>query len=292
MNALFLNKIWIWSKLLRWHRPTGIFLLFFPCLWGHFWTYRGSFKMTDLTLLMIGAFWARSLGCLYNDFVDRDFDVQISRTQNRPLACGDLSVLSAQKGLVFLTLAGVLFVPFLNWQALFLGLFAVALSVFYPWTKRFFQMPQLILGIAFNMGVWMAWALSGRSMEFFSGFLLYGIGILWTLEYDTIYAYQDEIEDRKLGLKSLAVWISKKGRIFLWSCLFLRFLLGVLFFYKEGLGSAAYLLYSVFCALYALFYKKLRLEHKSDCLFSFHATLLWMGLFSVILFLGYASCKC
>jgi 4-hydroxybenzoate polyprenyltransferase len=163
-------------------------------------------------MMAVAALWARSLGCLYNDWVDRKIDLCVDRTRSRPLACGDLS----GKDLIYLaTLWGVMGIPFL-WlfplPVLFLGVVGLGGSIIYPFLKRVWGYPQFFLGFLFNLGVF------GPSL-WYGGFstiwgpwvALYIQGILWTVEYDSIYACQDYEDDKRMTMFSFPVTIGKKN---------------------------------------------------------------------------------
>ncbi|MCB9983831.1 MAG: 4-hydroxybenzoate octaprenyltransferase [Rhodospirillales bacterium] len=230
--------------LARLDRPIGIWLLLLPSLWGIVLAamqLQGfSFKVVFLIIAFaLGAVVMRSAGCVINDLWDRKLDAQVERTRTRPLASGEISV---QQALVFL--AGLLTVGFcilisLNGTTILLGLLSVPLVAVYPLMKRVTFWPQAFLGLTFNFGALMGWAavMDGVSL---SAVLLYMAGILWTLGYDTIYAYQDKDDDALIGVKSTALkfgadskkWLSGfyAGMLVCLACVFALSSLNVLAF--------------------------------------------------------------
>ena len=208
-----------------------------PCLWT---LTLGSGGVPTLPLLGIFAFGSivmRSAGCIYNDWVDRDLDRQVERTRTRPLAQGSVSLPLAGLAFGTLLLMGAGLGLCLPRPALGAGLIAALAVIPYPWLKRVTFFPQVYLGLIFNSGVWVAW-LTVRPLEDLTSPLplrLNSAGFLWTLVYDTLYAYQDAAGDAKAGARSLALWLGDNPRPFLltWSVGMVLCLLGV--FSLQGL---------------------------------------------------------
>ncbi len=200
--------------LYRLNRPIGIWLLMLPCWWGvalcsspftkQFWQ--------SLGLYLIGAVCLRSAGCIINDWADQSYDARVTRTRNRPLACQAVSKAQALGLFLVMMVGGVGVWLCLNLTAKILSILAFGLLFIYPFMKRITYWPQLILGLAFNSGVLIACANQG-SLGNVQPWLLYGVGILWTLAYDTIYAFQDIDDDQLLGLKSTAILFQKWPRL-------------------------------------------------------------------------------
>lgn len=145
----------------------------------------------------------RSAGCIINDLWDRQIDQQVERTKTRPLACGMLSIKQALFLLSGLLLAGLLILMQLRLEVFWLGLLSLPLIILYPLMKRITWWPQLFLGFTFNFGALMGWAAVTGTLNL-PAFLLYASGILWTLAYDTIYAFQDMADDSRIGVRSTA----------------------------------------------------------------------------------------
>ncbi|ADM08460.1 4-hydroxybenzoate octaprenyltransferase [Parvularcula bermudensis HTCC2503] len=194
-------------RLMRADRPVGLWLLFWPCLWG---TLIG--RPDDMTapeiyrlwaLFLIGSVAMRSAGCIYNDIVDRDIDAQVARTASRPLPSGQVRVSEAWVLLVALCLVGLTVLLSLPLPAILIGLCALVLVAAYPFMKRITWWPQAWLGLTFNWGVLVGGAAVAGGL---SGPILcaYAAGLFWTLGYDTIYALQDVEDDALIGVKSSA----------------------------------------------------------------------------------------
>lgn len=194
--------------LCRLHRPIGIVLLMLPCWWGAALAFpqKGVDFYQTLFLFLIGAASLRSAGCVVNDWIDRKYDRNVVRTNKRPLVLG--TVTASQALFLFVLMMGIGGVVWLclNSAAKFVSMIGLCLLFIYPFMKRLTYWPQLVLGLAFNIGVLIACAdVSPTLLARPEVWLLYATGILWTLAYDTIYAFQDVQDDLRLGLKSTAL---------------------------------------------------------------------------------------
>lgn len=192
-------------KLIRIHQPAGIFLLLWPCLWGVALA-RGTGNLTFIAILILGSVLMRSIGCIINDIVDIDFDKNVARTKNRPLANGGVSIKEAFGLLIVLSLMAICILPYFNTTAFTIAVVSIFLVILYPFMKRITFWPQLFLGVTFNIGSLLAYAQIIGTIEM-PVMLLYIAGICWTLGYDTIYGYQDINDDLKIGVKSSAIAI-------------------------------------------------------------------------------------
>lgn len=198
-----------YALLARWDRPIGVWLLYWPCVWGlalapGFKTLPPLQQISLLVLFFIGAVAMRGAGCVVNDITDRDLDKHVERTKARPLASGQVSI---KQALVFTALqcvigAAVLF--HLSPLAIYLGLATLPLIVAYPFMKRITWWPQAFLGIIFNSGALIGWAVVENSITL-PALLLYVSGFFWTLAYDTVYAHMDAEDDALVGIKSTAL---------------------------------------------------------------------------------------
>lgn len=163
---------------------------------------------------MVGALLMRSAGCVYNDIIDRDLDRQVKRTALRPLVKGEISSKEASIFLVGLLMGGALVLFSLPWSVILTGFLALGLVFLYPWMKQVTYWPQFFLGITFNIGILMGWLCLLPSLSYVP-FLFYGGAILWTIGYDTIYAFQDTEDDLLAGIKSSALVVAPAPRAFL-----------------------------------------------------------------------------
>lgn len=201
-------------KLARLHRPIGIWLLLFPCWWGIALANSSIPSPLLLFLFALGAILMRGAGCVYNDMVDRDLDRQVRRTALRPLASGELSSKEASIFLMGLLISAALILFSLPSAAIFTGFIALGLVLLYPWMKRITYWPQLFFGFTFNIGILMGWLSLCPTLSLIP-FLFYGGGILWSIGYDTIYAFQDMEDDLLAGVKSSTFVVSSAPKFFL-----------------------------------------------------------------------------
>lgn len=183
---------------------TGTYLALFPALWA-IAVASDSLGNTFIysIVMLIGAVIARSAGCVINDLWDYNLDAAIKRTKNRPIASGEVTKLEAFIIFILLGIAGLVLLFFLPEKALLSGLISIPFIILYPLAKRFTHYPQVILGITFNVGAFIGWfCVSDFRYQLI---VLYSAAVFWTIGYDTIYALQDAEEDKKIGVKSLAV---------------------------------------------------------------------------------------
>ena len=204
---------------MRLNKPTGFLLLFWPCSWGM--AYNLNFLPISsqwfyyLFLFFAGSILMRSAGCIYNDIVDKEIDKKVERTKNRPLATGKINLRNAWILILILCFLSLIILFQFNNKTILFGLSVIFIVLLYPFAKRFTYWPQLILGIVFNFGIILSWL--SLNENFISGIiLLYLSGIMWTVGYDTIYALQDVVDDKKIGVKSLALLLDKKTYQFLY----------------------------------------------------------------------------
>eukprot|EP00942_MAST-04A_sp_MAST-4A-sp1_P009995 g9995.t1 len=195
-------------KLIRIDRPIGTMLLLWPCTWSISLAATQSHTLPDLKLMAIfgiGAFVMRGAGCTINDMWDKDFDKNVERTKNRPLASGRIAPFQALTVLGGQLSLGLGVLLQLNNYCLLLGASSLILVGSYPYFKRITHYPQAVLGLAFNWGALLGWAAVHGSCDWSVVLPLYTAGISWTMIYDTWYAHQDKEDDKKLGLKSTAI---------------------------------------------------------------------------------------
>ena len=200
-----------YASLMRLDRPIGSWLLYWPCAWSI--ALAGVGGRWDLFLwLGLGAFAMRSAGCVYNDIVDRDLDVQVERTRLRPLASGRVSVRSAWVLMGLLCLIGFLVLVQLKWVAAVVALISVAPVAAYPFMKRITWWPQAWLGIVFSWGALVGWPAVTGTIDL-TMFLLWFGSIAWVIGYDTLYAIQDKEDDALVGVKSSARRLGDKAAL-------------------------------------------------------------------------------
>ena len=199
-----------YAQLMRLDRPIGIWLLFWPCVFGlvlgataqdrSFTDWRDVYYVI---LFALGAIVMRGAGCTFNDIVDRKFDAAVARTRGRPIPSGAVSVSGAVRLLVGLCLIGLAILTQLNSFAIGLGAASLTLVAAYPFMKRITWWPQAWLGLTFNWGALLGYAAQTGTLAYADAMLYAGL-VFWTLGYDTIYALQDKDDDALIGVKSTA----------------------------------------------------------------------------------------
>ncbi len=203
------NAYW---RLVRLDRPIGILLLLWPTLWGLWVAADGRPPWDILAIFIAGTVLMRSAGCAINDFADRRIDGHVSRTEQRPLATGEIAAWEAVAVFAVLSLLALLLALQLRPEALLLSVPALLLAASYPFAKRYTHLPQAHLGLAFSMGIPMGFAaLHGEIAPV--AWLLVGITVLWTIVYDTFYAMCDRPDDLKIGVKSTAILLGDWDRL-------------------------------------------------------------------------------
>jgi 4-hydroxybenzoate polyprenyl transferase len=282
MTTLRLRLSPLWN-LIRLGRPTGTLLLFIPCTWGLILGAQGRPSLKGLCLFFMGAFLMRSAGCAYNDWVDQDYDKQVSRTHLRPLAVGSLTSPQAWAAIgALLFLAGLVFLALPPLSQSF-ALLALPLVALYPWMKRITRFPQVILGMAYNMGVFVGYAYESSSIPLpFALAFLYGAALLWTVYFDTLYAHQDRREDQALGLHSTTHLMPSSPKGFLALVLVSMQLSLYLFFYSTHSSFPLMALSTVATIILGGALIPLDLEDSQACLKAFKRSTLWGATHSLL----------
>ena len=203
-----MNQIYLFIELTRLKKPIGFMLLFWPCAWGLTIAYDFTEEKISfiffLLLFFLGAVLMRSAGCIINDIADRNFDKNVERTKDRPIASGKISIFLGFLYSGILCLVALIVLLQFNKFTIFLALGSMPLAFAYPLMKRFTYWPQLFLGITFNYGLILGWTSIKDQIDIIP-FILYFGAIFWTLGYDTIYGYQDIKDDEIIGLKSTSI---------------------------------------------------------------------------------------
>ena len=202
------SRLSLYLALIRWDRPAGTYLLLWPTLAALWIAAQGFPGWHLLAVFVFGTFLMRSAGCAVNDVADRDFDKHVKRTAQRPVTSGAVSVREALwlgAGLALLAFGLVLTT---NLATIVWSFAALAISIVYPFTKRFFSMPQAVLGVAFSFGIPMAFAAVQGDVPSLAWWLLLG-NLCWVLAYDTEYAMVDRDDDLKIGIKTSAITLGR-----------------------------------------------------------------------------------
>ena len=203
-----LQQYWL---LARFDKPIGILILLWPALWALWLASSGSPDLLVLTVICCGVVLMRAAGCVINDYADRDLDPHVERTKLRPIAAGKVKPKEALVVFAILCLTAFALVLLLNTYTILLSFGGVFLAASYPFMKRYTQLPQAYLGIAFGWAVPMSFAAQSNEIPLVA-WLLYLATALWALVYDTMYAMVDKEDDLKIGIKSTAILFGDKER--------------------------------------------------------------------------------
>ena len=210
------------GHLARFDRPSGAWLLLFPCWWGQTLGEvslgRAYPNLWHLVLFLIGAFVMRGAGCAYNDIIDRDFDAKVERTRSRPIPSGQVTPLQALLFACTLSVVGLLVLIQFNSFTIWLSIASLALVAAYPFAKRLTNWAQLVLGFTFKWGALVGFSAATGGLGW-PALWLYAGCIAWTVGYDTIYAHQDSRDDAVIGLRSTALRFGNDTGTWL-SCLY------------------------------------------------------------------------
>jgi 4-hydroxybenzoate polyprenyltransferase len=197
-----------YERLIRLDKPIGTLLLLWPTLTALWLATSGAPSWVVVGIFVLGTLLMRSAGCAINDYADRDFDAHVERTANRPLARREIEPWEALVVGAALALCAFLLIVRFNRFAILLSIPALAITVAYPFFKRFFSLPQAFLGIAFSFGIPMAFAAVYGSVPA-AGWWLFGANFFWVFAYDTEYAMVDRDDDLKLGLRTSAIALGR-----------------------------------------------------------------------------------
>ena len=199
------EKLDLYERLMRLDKPIGILLLLWPTLWALWLSALGKPEWIVVWVFVLGTVLMRSAGCVINDYADRDFDRHVERTKARPLTAGQVTTREALGLFAALSLCAFALVLLLGRPlVIWLSVPAIFLAASYPFTKRFFAIPQAYLGIAFGFGIPMAYAAHLDGVPAEAWWLLLA-NVFWAVAYDTEYAMVDREDDLKIGIKTSAI---------------------------------------------------------------------------------------
>ncbi|MBU3725495.1 MAG: 4-hydroxybenzoate octaprenyltransferase [Burkholderiaceae bacterium] len=267
-------RLSLYGRLARFDKPIGTLLLLWPTLWA-LWLAAGGFpELSRLLVFLLGTFLMRSAGCVINDIADRDFDAHVKRTQDRVLTSGKIYLWEAVAVAVVLLAGAALLLLFLNDLAIQYAFVALFVAAVYPLFKRFFAVPQAMLGVAFGFGIPMAFADTLGQVPVV-GWVLFAGNFFWTIAYDTAYAMVDRDDDIRLGMRSSAISFGRfdvlavavSYAVFMWCMLIVGQSL-------PGSGSAhvIYWVGWVVTAAYCVYLTwRLRTRDRDDCFMVFRA---------------------
>jgi 4-hydroxybenzoate polyprenyltransferase len=200
----FKNRLTLYERLMRLDKPIGILLLLWPTLWALMLASHGRPDPMMLWIFILGTVLMRSAGCVMNDMADVRFDAHVERTRHRPMATGEVSRREALVLAFVLCLMAFGLVLFLNRITMIYSFAALALAATYPFTKRFFAIPQAYLGVAFGFGIPMAFVAVREVVPDYGWWMLLA-NVFWAIAYDTEYAMVDRDDDIRLGMRTSAI---------------------------------------------------------------------------------------
>lgn len=271
-----------WLRLIRFRNQTGTALLLLPTCWALALAERGFPSPRLLAIFVAGSFLMRSAGVVLNDLADQSFDRRVARTKTRPLASGELTRRQA-----FVVLAALLFPAagllwLLNPLTLWLSPVALALAALYPFSKRVVHIPQAMLGLAFGWGTIMAWAAAGGTLEP-TAWTVFAATIVWAIAYDTIYAIQDLEDDRRIGVKSSALFFGSSVWLAVGLMLGVMLVLLVAAGLQTGIGWPYFLTLGAVSVFFAMQTRTLRGVVTPSQAFRMFQAHVWVG---VAIFVG------
>ena len=194
---------------MRVDKPIGFLLLMWPVLWAFIVSADGLPNLFYMMIFAVGIIITRSAGCIINDYFDQDFDLKVERTKNRVLATKQVSNQEALILFGLLIILAFILLLMLELKIILLAIFSLFLLVIYPLTKRYFKIPQLILGMAFGSSIPMVFILEKGVIDY-NCIILYISTISWAVVYDTYYAMADKKDDKKIGIKSSSLFFGEK----------------------------------------------------------------------------------
>lgn len=236
-------------RLMRLDRPIGNFLLLWPMLWALWIAAEGFPDPLVLVVFVLGVLVMRSAGCVINDYADRDFDPNVKRTRQRPLAQGEVPPRHALLLFVGLCLLAFALVLLMNALTIYLSFIGVVLAAIYPFMKRYTHLPQVVLGAAFGWAVPMAFAAQASELPPVA-WLTFVVAVIWATVYDTEYAMVDRDDDLKIGVKSTAILFGELDRLLIGVLQVLMLVGLVLIGRNAGLSWVYYLALAIGAAMF------------------------------------------
>ena len=284
MNWLAIKeRLDLYETLMRLDKPIGILLLLWPTLWGVWLSAAGRPDWGVVLVFILGTVLMRSAGCVINDYADRDFDRHVERTKARPLTAGRVTTREALILFALLSLAAFVLVLLLdNRLVILMSVPAVFLAASYPFTKRFFAIPQAYLGIAFGFGIPMAYAAHLDAVPAVAWWLLLA-NVFWAVAYDTEYAMVDRDDDLKIGIKTSAITFGRFDVAAVMLCYATTLLILGAVGASLHLGWAYYAGLAVAGAIMAVHYTWIRSRERMACFKAFlHNNYVGLAIFAGI----------
>ncbi len=249
-----MTKLSAFINLTRINKPIGIFLLLWPTLTALSLASDGIPNTHILFIFILGTIIMRSAGCIINDLIDCNIDPLVKRTRNRPIAARIIRPKEAIILLLLLLICAIFLVMQLNIFSFGIAFLALLFSLTYPFTKRFFVMPQIYLGITFGFGILMAFSAIQDNLPL-EALILFIANIFWAFSYDSHYAILDMEDDKKLNINSTALFFGNKTMIMITLSYFFMFLNLIFIGILKEFNFSFYLMLSIALsiALYGCF---------------------------------------
>lgn len=262
------TRLALYARLVRIDKPIGILLLLWPTLWAIWIASDGRPPLYVLAAFIVGTVLMRSAGCAVNDWADRDFDRHVARTAERPLTAGRIAGWEALMVAAVLALLSFLLILPLNALTIALSFAAAFVAASYPFTKRFFALPQAYLGIAFGFGIPMAFAaIDGRLPAV--AWILLAANVFWALAYDTEYAMVDRDDDLKIGIRTAAITFGRHDVLAVMACYACTLALLAIAGAMAGLGLAYGAGLAAAAAIAGYHYRLIRSRSREGCFRAF-----------------------
>ena len=265
----------IYFKLARLDKPIGTYLLLWPSLMGLMLGGISSniYAVKNFFIVLIGAILVRSCGCVINDISDHKFDKLVSRTKDRPIASGQISLREAWLFFFILALSSLCLLLFVPITTIYISMIIAVFILLYPLTKRFLKAPQFFLGITFGSGTLISYSLV--STNFSLSILLLFIGtVLWIISFDTIYALEDIEDDKLIGINSTPILWDDKA-IIISKILHLLFYFSLLLIFYINQFSLLFLV--ILLLLFCIYFYQNSLVNKGEYLKAFKVNN-WVGM--------------
>jgi 4-hydroxybenzoate polyprenyltransferase len=278
------TRIALYLDLIRWSRPAGWLLLLWPTLSALWIAAHGFPGWQLLTVFTLGTILMRSAGCCINDVADREFDRHVKRTAGRPVTTGAVSVKEALGLGAVLALLAFALVLSTNLVTMAWSVAALAVTLVYPYAKRFVSMPQAVLGVAFSFGIPMAFAAVQSRVPLLAWVLLLG-NLFWVLAYDTEYAMVDRDDDLAIGMKTSAITLGRLDVLVVMLCYLVYMGIWAMALAQYALGAMFYVAFALALGQVVWHYTLIRTRSRAGCFKAFRLNH-WLGF---TLFAGIAA---
>jgi len=269
------TKISAYLALIRFDKPVGTLLVLWPTLWGLWLASDRHPSFLYFAIFVVGTFLMRSAGCAINDFADRGFDLHVERTKERPVTSGKIKPWEALAVAGVLAALAFLLITPLNAYTKWLSVPALLVAIIYPFSKRFFSIPQAILGIAFSFGIPMSFAAVQNKIPGYS-WVLFFANIAWAIAYDTAYAMVDKNDDVKLGMKTSAITFGQYEVLAIMLCYLFLFTGFAYLAIQLNFSLSFWIFWSLGLILVIHYYRLVKTRDRAKCFQAFKQNN-WLG---------------